>query len=134
MSILTKKTIPDMGFGMIESWDYYKCRKDQKVESKLCRVCGQTMLIENDLHEPWRKFSGGGYDYDLFKCPDALLPYHQLALCIKIKLFIEPSQYVSELYEKEISFLLLNKKPTKVVADWRIYLEQLGSPILASYR
>ena len=106
--------------GYLEGWDYFKCQTDKQppVVEKQCPICSQTMLVQPGIHVPWRKWSGGPYNYDLFVCPEAHLDYHKQAMCLKLQISMESSQLVSELYEKELVMILQNKKQTFTNKNW----------------
>ena len=121
-------TPTELSEGCLSDWDYFKCHIDKQppVDEKHCLVCSQKMEVQRSCHTPWRKYSGGPYNYDLFVCPNAHQVYHKQALCLKLQIFMESSQLVSELYEKELASILLNKKESINNKKWDRYISALS--------
>ena len=121
--------------GCLREWDSFECHTDKQpaVDEKQCPICSQTMLFQRGIHVPWGKWSGGPYNYDLFVCPDAHIDYHKQALCLKLQISMEASQLVIDLYEKELTTVLQNKKETFTNKNWNKNISALSLRLL-SYR
>lgn len=95
-------------------WDAFspdpgKCKKME------CRVCGENMKVKRNVTGPTSyaaAMANNLHKHDFFFCSNAELDWHDQLRELRIAIQNSPSLFAVEQMEREIDFILKDRKPT----------------------